>query len=197
MSYFTTGEVREDFYLTASRMVPYKKIGSIVEGFARLPNKRLVVIGDGPERDKIARLAPGNVTLLGHQPREVLRDRMRRARAFLFAAEEDFGIVPLEAQACGTPVIAYGKGGTLETVRGLEAAEPTGLFFDAQTPEAIADAVLRFEANQSRFSPAACRENALAFAPERFRAEFAAFVEDAWKAWQERRETAELPEKCG
>jgi glycosyltransferase involved in cell wall biosynthesis len=105
--------------------------------------------------------------------------------------------VPLEAQACGTPVIAYGKGGVLETVRGLKAAEPTGLFFDAQTPQAIADAVLRFEANQSRFLPTACRENALAFAPERFRAEFAALVENAWKVWQERRETAGSPEECG
>ncbi len=193
VSYFTIGVAREEFYLTASRMVPYKKIGAIVEAFARLPDKRLVVIGDGPDRDKIARLAPTNVTLLGHQPRAVLRDHMQRARAFLFAAEEDFGIVPLETQACGTPIIAYGKGGALETVRGLEAAEPTGLFFEAQTPEAIADAVLRFEANQSRFSPAACRDNALAFAPERFRAELAAFVEDAWKAWQKRRETAGRP----
>ena len=190
------GEVREDFYLTASRMVPYKKIGTIVEAFARLPDKRLVVIGDGPEFDKIARLTPTNVTLLGHQPRELVRDYMQRARAFLFAAEEDFGIVPLEAQACGTPVIAYGKGGALETVRGLEAAEPTGLFFDAQTPQAIADAVLRFEASRSRISPTACRENALAFGPERFRAEFAAFVEDAWMAWCERREAAGSPESC-
>lgn len=197
VSYFTLGEAREDFYLTASRMVPYKKIGAIVEAFTRLTDKRLVVIGDGPERDKIARLAPDNVTLLGHQPREVLRDHMRRARAFLFAAEEDFGIVPLEAQACGSPVIAYGKGGALETVRGLEAAEPTGLFFEAQTPEAIAEAVRRFEANLSRFSPAACRDNALAFAPERFRAEFAAFVEDAWKAWRARRETTGSAEECG
>jgi glycosyltransferase involved in cell wall biosynthesis len=197
VSYFTLKDAKEEFYLTASRMVPYKKIGTIVEAFARLPDKRLVVIGDGPERDKIARLAPGNVTLLGHQPRAVLRDHMQRARGFLFAAEEDFGIVPLEAQACGTPVIVYGKGGALETVRGLEAAEPTGLFFEAQTPEAIADAVLRFESNQSRFSSAACRENALAFAPERFRAEFAAFVEDAWKAWRARRETAGSPETCG
>jgi glycosyltransferase involved in cell wall biosynthesis len=197
VSYFTIGEAREEFYLTASRMVPYKKISTIVEAFAWLPDKRLVVIGDGPEREKIARLASGNVTLLGHQPRAVLRDYMQRARAFLFAAEEDFGIVPLEAQACGTPVIAYGKGGVLETVRGLEAAEPTGLFFDVQAPESIADAVLRFEANQSRILPTACRENALAFAPERFRAEFSAFVEDAWKAWRERRETAGSPEKCG
>lgn len=197
VSYFTIGEASEEFYLTASRMVPYKKIGAIVEAFARLPDKRLVVIGDGPERDKIARLAPANVTLLGHQPRAVLRDHMQRARGFLFAAEEDFGIVPLEAQACGTPVIAYGKGGALETVRGLEAAEPTGLFFEAQTPEAIADAVRRFEANRSRFAPAACRENALAFAPERFRAEFSAFVEDAWKTWRAWRETTGSAEECG
>ena len=95
----------------------------------------------------------------------------------------------MEAQACGTPVIAYGRGGALETVRGLEAAQPTGLFFDTQTPDAIADAVRGFEANQSRFSAAACRENALAFSPERFRADFAAFVDGAWKDWRTRGET--------
>ncbi len=185
VSYFALEEDKEDFYLTASRMVPYKKINAIVEAFARLPNQTLLVIGDGPQRDSIARDAPPNVELLGYQPREVLRDRMQRAKAFLFAAEEDFGIVPLEAQACGTPVIAYGKGGALETVVGLEARGPTGVFFGEQTPAAIVDAIGLFEQNSGRFVPATCRENALHFAPERFRAEFTAFVEETRMAWSE------------
>ncbi|HEY5939663.1 MAG TPA: glycosyltransferase, partial [Gemmatimonadales bacterium] len=121
----TPGGSREDFYVTASRMVPYKRIDLIVEAFAAMPGKRLVVIGDGPEERRIRGRAGSNVTLLGRQPFEVLHDHLRRARAFVFAAEEDFGIAPLEAQACGTPVIAYGKGGVLETLRGLDSPNPT------------------------------------------------------------------------
>lgn len=107
---------KEDFYLTASRLVPYKKIDLIVEAFSALPDRRLVVIGDGPEMAKVRAKAGPNVQLLGYQPFSVLKDHLQRARAFVFAAEEDFGIVPLEAQACGTPVIAYGKGGSLSLI---------------------------------------------------------------------------------
>ena len=135
-----------------------------------------MVIGDGPERDRIAAAAGPNVELLGLVP-DAARDRwLATARAFLFAAEEDFGIAPLEAQARGTPVIAYGRGGSLETIRGLEAAEPTGVLFAEQTPEAIAAAVRTFESNAHRFTPAACRANAARFSADRFRSEFAAFV---------------------
>lgn len=183
VSYFELREKKEDFFLTASRMVPYKRFGAIVAAFKRLPDKRLVVVGDGPERRRIAHDAPANVEFLGYQSAEVLRDRMQRAQAFIFAAEEDFGIVPLEAQACGTPLIAFGRGGVSETLRALDATAPTGLFFDQQTPETIAEAVLAFEAVRSRFSPAACRENALAYAPERFRAEFKSFIESTREAW--------------
>ncbi|MCL4761606.1 MAG: glycosyltransferase, partial [Burkholderiales bacterium] len=112
---------------------------------------------------------------------------LRDARAFLFAAEEDFGIAPLEAQAAGVPVIAYGRGGVTETVRGLEDEAPTGLFFDAQTPEAIADAVLRFEACEARFDALACRRNAERFAAQRFRDEFAAHVAARFAAFRARR----------
>lgn len=184
---FALGGAKEDFYLTASRLVPYKKVGAIVSAFTRLPGKRLIVIGDGPERRRIARLAGPNVTLLGHQPFEVLRDHMQRARAFIFAAEEDFGIAPLEAQACGTPVIAYGAGGLRETISGLGTEMPTGVLFHAQMPSAIVDAVRTFEAHEHRFDAGACRANAVRFAPERFRDAFSAFVDDAWKSWQAER----------
>ena len=107
---FTPGGPHEDFYVTASRMVPYKRMNLIVDAFTAMPERQLVVIGDGPEAKRIRAGAGSNVRFLGHQPFEVLRDHLRRARAFVFAAEEDFGIAPLEAQACGTPVIAYGKG---------------------------------------------------------------------------------------
>ena len=117
---FKMREEKEDFYLTASRMVPYKKMDLIVEAFSRMPDKKLVVIGDGPDFGKIKSKATNNITLLGYQPFGVLKDYMQKAKAFVFAAEEDFGITPVEAQACGTPVIAFGKGGALETVKGLD-----------------------------------------------------------------------------
>ncbi|MGN5640189.1 glycosyltransferase family 4 protein [Burkholderia multivorans] len=158
---FSLNEVKDDFYLTASRMVPYKKIDLIVDAFSRTPERKLVVIGDGPEMDKIRAKAGPNVEIMGYQPFAVLHDRMRRAKAFVFAAEEDFGISVVEAQACGTPVIAYGKGGALETVLDPRAdMNPTGLFFDEQTPQAIVAAVDDFERAPQRFTPRACRANA-------------------------------------
>jgi glycosyltransferase involved in cell wall biosynthesis len=176
---------KDDFYVTASRMVPYKKMPMIVEAFSRMPDRRLIVIGSGPELEKCKALAGPNVTVMGWQPENVLRDHLQRARAYLFAAEEDFGIAPLEAQACGTPVIAFGKGGVLETVRGLDVDSPTGLFFTEQTPEALADAIATFERESHRIAPAACRQNAMRFSTERFRAEFKGFVLDRWNRWNQ------------
>jgi glycosyltransferase involved in cell wall biosynthesis len=171
---------KDEFYMTASRMVPYKRVPLIVEAFAGMPDKKLVVIGDGPDMDKAREQAGPNVSFLGYQSFDVLLDHMRRAKAFVFAAEEDFGITPVEAQACGTPVIAYGRGGALETVRGLGAengpGDATGLFFDAQTKEAIQDAVNRFEKQSGAFSPEACRKQALRFSEARFREELMASV---------------------
>jgi glycosyltransferase involved in cell wall biosynthesis len=167
---FTPRLDKEDFYFTASRLVPYKRVDLIVAAFAQMPDRRLIVIGDGPEMERIAKLAGPNVTLLGYQSNEVLRDHLQRARAFIFGAEEDFGILPVEAQACGTPVIAFGKGGALETVIGLDNAEgkaPTGLFFDAQTVPSLVDAVRRFEAVQ--INPADCRAWATGFSIDVFR----------------------------
>lgn len=182
---FALKEQKEDFYLTVSRMTPYKRVGLIVEAFAAMPDKKLVVIGGGPEFEKVKHQAGANVTLLGHQPFEVLKDYMQRAKAFVFAAEEDFGIVPVEAMACGTPVIAYGKGGTLETVRGLASPSPTGVFFPEQSAEAIQRAVDELEENYSRFDPCAIHEQAQRFSPERFRQEFATFVSTSWERFCE------------
>jgi glycosyltransferase involved in cell wall biosynthesis len=143
----------------------------------------LVVIGDGPQRRKIQAIAPGNVELLGRRPTAEVRSRMRKARAFLFAGIEDFGIVLAEAQACGTPVIALARGGATEIVQGEGAAQPTGLLFSAQSAGAIVDAVRRFERDAGRFAPRACRENAARFAPERFRRALAERVAMLWEGF--------------
>lgn len=177
---FRPGTHKDDFFLTASRMVPYKKMDLVVEAFARMPDKKLVVIGDGPQMKKLKARASGNVSLLGYQPFDVLRDHMQRARAFVFAAEEDFGILPVEVQACGTPIIAYARGGSLETVRPLGSLRPTGLFFDRQTPEAIVAAVSEFERNADSFLVSDCVTNASGFSEAAFRRNFAKFVETAY-----------------
>ncbi|MBE7377022.1 glycosyltransferase family 4 protein [Pseudomonas lopnurensis] len=174
---FLLHEDKADFYLTASRMVPYKKIPLIIEAFAAMPDKRLVVIGTGPEMEKAREAAGTNVILLGYQSFDVLLHHMQRAKAFVFAAEEDFGIAPIEAQACGTPVIAFGRGGVLETVRGLDQPQPTGVFYPEQSAASIVAAVARFEEQRQRISPQNCRRNAERFATERFRQEIEAFVE--------------------
>jgi glycosyltransferase involved in cell wall biosynthesis len=174
---FVLRKQKEDFYLAASRMVPYKKMELIVEAFLSMPDKKLIVIGDGPGFTKICAKAGSNVTLLGYQEFVVLRDHMQRAKAFIFAAEEDFGIAPIEAQACGTPVIAYAKGAVTETIMGLECDEPTGVFFENQTVDAIVDAIRRFE--KISISPTACRQNALRFSVERFLKEFSEYVKNA------------------
>jgi len=160
---------KENFYLAASRLVPYKRIDLIVEAFAAMPEKRLVVIGDGPEMTRIRKLASPNISLLGFQNDQVLLDHLQRARAFVFAAEEDFGMLPVEAQACGTPVIAFGKGGALETVIGWgnpAGAAPTGVFFSAQTVDSLAAAVALFETVS--ISAEACRSRAGHFSVEAF-----------------------------
>ena len=171
---FTPGVGRKDFYLTASRFVPYKRIPLIVEAFSGMPDKSLVVIGDGPERDRVLAKAGPNVTVLGHEPLEVLRTHMQQAKAFVFAAEEDFGITPVEAQACGTPVIALGRGGSTETVLNGR----TGILFEEQTVESIQAAVDRFEARESGFDPRVVRAHANGFGASRFRAEFDAAVRE-------------------
>lgn len=172
----------DDDYLTVSRLVPYKRHDLMVEAFAAMPDRRLTIIGDGPQRAALERRATPNVRFLGALPDREVAEHMRRARAFVFAAHEDFGIVPVEAQACGTPVIAYGVGGALDTVRGWPSPQPTGVFFDRQTPESLRDAVERFEAMERVFDPAVLRANAERFGNEHFRARLAELVREAQAA---------------
>jgi glycosyltransferase involved in cell wall biosynthesis len=189
VDYFTIDPAvarESQLYVTASRQVPYKRVDRIVEAFRATPGRRLVVLGGGPQHARIRAIAAGapHIDIRGEVDRTELRDWFRRARAFVFAAEEDFGIVPLEAQACGTPVIALGRGGALETVRGSEGPERTGLFFDDDRPERIGAALDRFEALASPPSALACRAQAERFTAERFREELRAEVLGGWHAAQ-------------
>jgi glycosyltransferase involved in cell wall biosynthesis len=168
---------KSDFYLTASRMVPYKRIDLIVKAFSQTPQRRLIVIGDGPDMKKVKAACGPNVQILGYQSFEVLRDHLQRAKAFVFAAEEDFGISVVEAQACGTPVIAFGKGGALESVVGFPKEHPTGVFFREQTTASLLEAVDCFENNAGLFEPYHCRKKAEQFSTEHFKKSFRAYVE--------------------
>ncbi|WP_242918236.1 glycosyltransferase family 4 protein [Pontibacter liquoris] len=170
---FTTIAEKEAFYLTASRLVPYKKIDLIVETFAHLPDKQLIVIGDGPDFKKIQAKATSNVRLMGYQSFEILKDYLQRARAFIFAAEEDFGILPVEAQACGTPVIAFGKGGACETVLNGK----TGILYPTQDIVSLTDAIAKFELQAAAFNKDEIRENAERFSKENFKNDVIAFLE--------------------
>lgn len=186
---FSFCDKKEDFYLTASRMVPYKRMDMIVEAFTKMPNKKLRVIGTGPDFSKIQKISRDfeNIELMGYQSFPVLKDSMKKAKAFIFAAEEDFGITPVEAQACGNPVIAFGKGGALETIVGLDYEKPTGVFFKEQTIGALAQAIETFELEGHKIHSKNCVENALRFSDERFREEFKEFVEKEYKNWKERK----------
>lgn len=159
---------RENFYLTASRMVPYKRIDLVIEAFNQMPEKKLLVIGDGPDYAKLASLAGPNITMMGYQPDNVLIDLLERARAFVFMAEEDFGILPVEAQAAGAPVIGYGVGGVAETTLN----NVSGLWVEEQSSSALAERIHHFEScthqDETTFSPAVCRKNAERFATANF-----------------------------
>jgi len=172
---FTPGSKKDDYYLTASRMVPYKKVDLIVEAFSGMTDKKLVVIGEGPDFQKVRSKAGKNIELLGYQPTAILKEYMQRARAFVYAAEEDFGIVTVEAQACGTPVIAFGKGGSLETV----IEDKTGIFFHEHTTADLQAAVRKFENIEERFSPQELEKNSKRFGQERFKQEFKEFIDRA------------------
>ena len=176
--FLPSGE-KEDFFLLACRFVPYKRAEVVVESFARQGNRRLVVAGGGQDVDRVRAAARGapNVEFIGFVGQQALINLMQRARAFVFAGEEDFGITLVEAQACGTPVIAYGRGGATDIVVTEEAEWPTGLLFERQDPDALAEAVERFERLEPRITSEACRTNALRFSETRFRAEIGGFVD--------------------
>ncbi len=181
---FSLASAKEDFYLTVSRMVPYKRIDLIVRAFSQMRDKKLVVIGDGPEMERVKKYATSNIELLGGElSDEEVRSYMGRARAFIFAAEEDFGLVPVEAQACGTPVIAFGRGGVVETVKeGI-----TGVFFDEQTVPSLHNAILEFEKNRDAFDPLTIRQHAELFSDVRFQKEFKNFIDSKLSEFYESR----------
>jgi glycosyltransferase involved in cell wall biosynthesis len=173
---------KSGYYFTCSRLVQYKRIDLLVDAFLSAPHRELIVVGDGPELPTLRKRArqATNIRFLGRKTDEEVRDLLQKARAFVFAANEDFGIAPIEAQACGTPVIAFGRGGALETIRGQEAEHPTGCFFDQQTPASILEAIERFEALAIPIDPADCRANALRFRPEIFRQQLHSIVNSNW-----------------
>ena len=183
---FVVDGPRAKFYMTSSRMVPYKKMHLIVEAFSNMPDRELIVIGTGPQFSRCKALAGPNVKLLGYQPHSTLLWHMQRTRAFIFAAEEDFGITPVEAQACGTPVLAFGKGGAAETV----VDRVTGLLFHEQSSSAIQRVVRDFESIEDSFDPQIIRENALRFSTERFRSEFKQYV---YARWREHKKNIAVP----
>ena len=173
---------RLDFYVTASRLVPYKKIDLIVEAFAANPQRKLFVVGEGPMLKIIKEKARGhnNIEVLGYQNDQVLHDYLSKAKAFIFAAEEDFGILPVEAQSFGCPVIAFARGGALETVVGIDQNKdsPTGVFFYEQTAKSIENAIKLFEDNYALFTAENCHKNALRFSVDVFCQQFKSFVTD-------------------
>ena len=188
ISRFAVQHQKDDTYVTISRLVPYKRVDLMIEAFRRMPRKQLIVIGDGPERAILASGTPPNVKVLGRQPADVVTQHLQSARAFVFAADEDFGISPVEAQACGTPVIAYGHGGTAETVRdGV-----TGILYPHQSADSIVLAVEAFERRVQAFDPSLIRTHAEQFSVERFRKRFARFVERCLS----RRDAPSAPAQC-
>lgn len=177
--YFTPAvQPRDDYYLVVSALAPYKRIDLAIEA-CKLANRRLVIVGSGQQETLLRTLAGPETTFLGWQSNEQIREHYRRCRALLFPGVEDFGIVPLEATACGAPVLAFAKGGAVETIAPLGGrAEPTGVWFNEQTPASLAEAIDVFEKNQEAFDTAEMREHAERFRTRRFEEEFFGFVDD-------------------
>jgi glycosyltransferase involved in cell wall biosynthesis len=170
---FENVSAKENFYLTASRMVSYKRIDMIVEAFSAMPDKKLVVIGDGPEMNKIKAKAGKNIEILGYQNFASLKSYMQKAKAFIFAAEEDFGIIVVEAMACGTPVIAFNKGGVSETVD-----NSVSVLFNDQSAVSIKDAVMKFESVQDKFDSTVIRAHSLQFGRKIFEDKIKKYIDD-------------------
>jgi glycosyltransferase involved in cell wall biosynthesis len=176
---FTLVTNKDDYFLVVSRFVPYKRVDLIVAAFTKMPEHRLLVVGDGTERSRIHVAARGaaNIEFKAPVSKTELINLLQHSRAFVCAAEEDFGITMVEAQACGTPVIAYRRGGASEIVSDIDDVSPTGILFDFQTSEAIVRAVRRFETMRERITAKSCRENSLRFSTQNFREKIIALVE--------------------
>ena len=168
---------KEDYYLTASRLVPYKRIDIIAEAFSKMPDKKLIIIGDGPEERKIKSKSTSNIEFLGYLKTDKLKAYMQKARAFIFAAEEDFGIIMIEALSCGTPVIAFNKGGASETIISNE----TGILFNEQKPENVIEAVKEFEKTNDKFNPNTLSTYAKQFDRKYFEEKMKNFVDEKCK----------------
>lgn len=173
---FPIQDIKEDYYVCVSRLVHYKMVDLLVDTFNAMPERKLVVIGGGKDVDRMRAKAKPNVTIAGYQSDDYLVESVRNAKAFIMVAEEDFGIVVAEAQAAGTPVLCYARGGAPEIIVTDPDEGMTGMVFDEQTSEAIEATIVNFEATIDKFDPLACRRNAERFAPERFRAQFSAAV---------------------
>lgn len=173
----------EKYYITCSRLVEYKRIDIIVSAFVKDQRRKLIVVGEGPMESKLKTLARKckNITFTGRVADEEMYKLISNAEAFLYAAKEDFGITPVEAQALGVPVIAYGYAGVLETIVGIDDEAPTGLFFYEQNEDAILEAIEYFEIKHERFVPAICKLNAERFSAQRFRQEFTDVVNKTWR----------------
>jgi glycosyltransferase involved in cell wall biosynthesis len=184
---FDLEESKENYYITVSRLVYHKRVDLIVKAFSKMPDKQLIIIGDGPELTRLKAMALPNIKLLGYQPNAVLVPYLQKARAFVFAAHEDFGIAPIEAMACGTPVLALKKGGCVETV----INKKTGLFFLEETVESICDCVNEFESINAVFNAKVIRAHAENFSRERFEREFKSFTDKKAKEFFESKELAE------
>ena len=167
---FDITDVDGDYYFVVSRLVGYKRFDLAVKACTEL-NRKLIVIGDGPERKKLEAMAGDTVTFLGRQPDDVLKKYMQECKALLFPGLEDFGIVPVEAQACGRPVICYGKGGVLDSVIDGE----TGVYFEEQSVESLKNAILKFE--KMKFDKEKIRKNALKFDEEEFKKKISEYVD--------------------
>lgn len=183
-AFFAPGPGPADYYLAVAALVPYKRLDLAVKA-APLLGYPLKIVGSGPEERSLRGLAGPGVEFLGWVGDEQLRSLYQGCRALLFPGEEDFGLAPVEAMACGRPVVAFGRGGVTETVTGLGAAgaagAPTGVFFDRQDPQALAGAVRTLEGNMAAFEPSAGRLRALLFSPERFRKSLLEAIAETWR----------------
>jgi glycosyltransferase involved in cell wall biosynthesis len=173
-----------DYFLMVTALVPYKRVDLAIEAFNRM-GKPLLIVGDGQGMDGLKKRAHKKIEFLGWQKDGKVREYYQGCRALIFPGKEDFGITPVEAQACGKPVIAYGKGGILETVRPLPQEKPTGVFFDQPTVESLVQAVDQFERNQDRFDPHAIQCHAFLFDQKIFRAKIQSFIREKYQAFGE------------